>query len=31
MEAHGGTLELKSEKGVGTTATIRFPKERVVQ
>jgi PAS domain S-box-containing protein len=29
MEAHGGSLELKSEKGVGTTATIRFPKERV--
>jgi PAS domain S-box-containing protein len=29
MEAHGGSLELRSEKGVGTTATIRFPKERV--
>ena len=30
MEAHGGTLELKSAKGVGTTVTARFPKERVV-
>ncbi len=28
MEAHGGTLELRSEKGVGTTATVRFPKDR---
>ena len=30
MEAHGGTLELTSEIGVGTTATVRFPKERIV-
>jgi signal transduction histidine kinase len=28
MEAHGGTLDLKSEKGRGTTVTIRFPKDR---
>ena len=28
MEAHGGTLDLKSEKGVGTTATVRFPLDR---
>ncbi len=28
MEAHGGTLELKSEKGVGTIATVRFPNDR---
>jgi signal transduction histidine kinase len=30
MEAHGGTLELQSEIGVGTTATVRFPNERIV-
>ena len=30
MESHGGTLELNSEKGVGTTATARFPRERIV-
>ncbi|MDA1096568.1 MAG: ATP-binding protein [Chloroflexi bacterium] len=29
MAAHGGTFELRSEKGVGTNAEIRFPKERV--
>jgi signal transduction histidine kinase len=28
LEAHGGTLLLESELGVGTTATIRLPKER---
>jgi len=31
IEAHGGSLDLQSEKGVGTTATLRFPKERVVK
>ena len=31
MELHGGTLEIKSEKGNGTTVTVTFPKERVIQ
>jgi PAS domain S-box-containing protein len=30
IELHGGVLGLKSEKGVGTTATVRFPPERVI-
>ena len=30
VEAHGGTLNLESKPGVGTTVTIEFPKERVV-
>ena len=29
-ELHGATLELKSELGAGTTATVRFPAERIV-
>jgi len=29
MELHGGTLEIKSEKGRGTLITVTFPKERV--
>ncbi len=29
-ERHGGSVQLRSETGVGTTVTIRFPKERVV-
>jgi len=29
MEAHGGTLDIKSEKGRGTMITVTFPKERV--
>jgi two-component system cell cycle sensor histidine kinase PleC len=29
-EAHGGTLELESELGRGTTVTIRFPAERII-
>ena len=31
MELHGGTLEVESEKGHGTSVTVTFPKERVVQ
>ena len=31
IEIHGGSLDLQSEVGVGTTVTIRFPPERVVQ
>ncbi len=30
MEAHGGTLEIKSKKGVGTTVTVLFPADRIV-
>jgi signal transduction histidine kinase len=30
MKAHGGTLELTSQIDVGTTATVRFPKERII-
>jgi PAS domain S-box-containing protein len=29
-ELHGGSLDLQSEIGVGTTVTVRFPAERVV-
>ncbi len=29
-ELHGGTLALESELGTGTTATVRFPPERVL-
>lgn len=29
-ELHGGSLELESEVGVGTTVTVHFPMERVV-
>jgi len=29
MECHGGTLEVKSEKGRGTQIIVTFPKERV--
>ena len=28
-ELHGGTLEIESELGAGTTVTVRFPPERV--
>ena len=30
IELHGGTAELDSERGVGTTVTLRFPAERLV-
>ena len=30
MELHGGSLELTSEPGRGTTVTIRFPADRIV-
>ena len=30
VEAHGGTLEVESNLGVGTTITLRFPPERTV-
>ena len=30
MELHGGTLVLESAPGVGTTATLTFPAERLV-
>jgi hypothetical protein len=27
-ELHGGTLSVRSTKGVGTTVTVAFPRER---
>ncbi len=30
IELHGGSLEIKSEKGKGALVTVTFPKERVV-
>jgi len=30
VELHGGTLEIESKKGRGTTVTVRFPPERTV-
>jgi len=30
VELHGGTLELESELGNGTTATVWFPTERTI-
>ena len=29
-ELHGGTFDIKSEVGVGTTITVQFPAERIV-
>ena len=31
VELHSGSLDLQSETGVGTTVTVRFPAERIVQ
>ena len=31
VELHGGTLDLQSELGVGTTVTVRFPAELIVR
>ncbi len=31
VERHGGTLELESVKGLGTTVTIVFPPQRIVR
>tara|TARA_B100000315_G_C14184442_1_gene410474 strand:- start:309 stop:518 length:210 start_codon:yes stop_codon:yes gene_type:complete len=30
VELHGGTIEIESGKGRGTTVTVRFPPERTV-
>ncbi|MCH8926631.1 MAG: hypothetical protein IH924_10960 [Proteobacteria bacterium] len=30
VELHGGSLDLQSRLGVGTTVTVRLPEERVV-
>ena len=30
VEMHGGSLDLQSQVGVGTTVTVRFPAERIV-
>ena len=30
VELHGGSLDLQSQVGVGTTVTLRFPAERIV-
>ncbi len=30
VEQHGGVLDLQSEVGVGTTVTVRFPAERIL-
>ncbi len=31
VELHGGSLDLQSQVGVGTTVTVRFPAERIVK
>jgi len=31
INVHGGTLDIKSKKGSGTTVTVTFPKERVAR
>ncbi len=31
IEMHGGSLDLESQVGVGTTVTVRFPAERIVR
>jgi signal transduction histidine kinase len=30
-EMHGGSLDLQSQPGVGTTVTVRFPAERIIK
>ncbi|MFT5439339.1 MAG: PAS domain S-box-containing protein [Alphaproteobacteria bacterium] len=30
VEMHGGSLDIQSELGIGTTITVRFPPERIV-
>ncbi len=30
VELHGGSLDLQSEVGIGTTVKVRFPAERIV-
>jgi signal transduction histidine kinase len=30
IELHGGSLNIESQVGIGTTATVRFPAERSV-
>ena len=30
VELHGGSLDVQSRVGVGTTVTVRFPAERIV-
>ncbi len=30
VEMHGGSLDLRSKVGVGTTVTVRFPRDRIV-
>jgi signal transduction histidine kinase len=31
VELHGGSVDIQSEVGAGTTVTVRLPAERVVQ
>jgi PAS domain S-box-containing protein len=31
VELHGGTLDIESEVGVGTTVTLRFPSNRMIE
>ncbi len=31
VERHGGSLDVQSQVGVGTTVTVRFPAERIVR
>jgi signal transduction histidine kinase len=31
IELHGGSLDLQSEVGVGTTVTVRLPTNRIIQ
>jgi signal transduction histidine kinase len=30
-EMHGGSLDLQSQPGIGTTVTVRFPAERIIE